>query len=393
MLAKRNWKQRVNERRRRSARTLKLGILATLAICLVAACGTGSPSATGKSPTGPAVKGGVVTFAETANYAPTWILPFYSGQYFTIQEQGWFENLMWPPLFNQGNGKSPSDNFATSLGNKPAYSDHNRVVTLTIKHWLWSDGKPVTTRDLMFWIDILKANESQWSDYTPGGFPNNVTSMTVEGKYKLVMKLNKAYSPSYFTLNELSQITPIPQHTWDKVSANGAVGNYDQTTAGSKKVLSFLESQSKDLKTYATNPLWKVVDGPFKLSGYTLTGKVTFTPNARYSGPAKPKISAFVELPYTSNEAEYNALRAGQLTVGYILQTMRTRFPRSETLATTSDRGKSTASIHCSSTSTTRLSGRSSNNSISVKPSSTSLISRSTSSRSLQTTPNPITAR
>ena len=48
------------------------------------------------------------------------------------------------------------------------YSNNGTTVTLTIKHWLWSDGQPVTVRDLMFWINILKANESQWSDYTPG---------------------------------------------------------------------------------------------------------------------------------------------------------------------------------------------------------------------------------
>jgi len=286
---------------------------------LLAACSTASASPASKAVKAhPAKAGGVVTFAESPDYAPTWILPFYSGQYFTIQEQGWFESLMWPPLFNTTNGKSPSVSFANSLGNKPVYSDNNTVVTLTIKHWLWSDGQPVTTRDLTFWLNLLKANKTQWADYTPGEFPDNVVSIKAEGDYKLVMKLNRSYSPNYFTLNELSQITPIPQQTWDRESLSGRVGNYDETTTGARKVLSFLESQSKDLRTYATNRLWKVVDGPFKLTGYTLTGKVTFTPNARYSGPAKPKISEFVELPFTSEEAEYNALRAGLLTVGYI---------------------------------------------------------------------------
>ena len=132
------------------------------------------------------------------------------------------------------------------------------------------------------------------------------------------MKLNGSYGPNFFTGNELSQITPIPQHAWDKTSASSQVGNYDETTAGAQAVLSYLESQSKDLKTYATNPLWQTVDGPWKLSGYTLSGKVTFTPNKSYSGPAKPKMSEFVEVPFTSADAEYNALRAGDLTVGYI---------------------------------------------------------------------------
>lgn len=301
--------------------TRRSATVAGLAACLaLAACsGSGGTSSTGSgSSGGKPASGGVVTFAESANYAPTWILPFYSGAFFTIQEQGWFENLMWPPLYNQSNGQSPSVNYAQSLGNPPTYSDNGKLVTLTIKHWKWSDGTPITTRDLMFWINILKANKSEWADYTPKQFPDNVTSIKVVSPYELQMKLDHSYGPNFFTGNELSQITPIPQHSWDKTSATGKVGNYDETTSGAKAVLSYLESQSKDLKTYATNPLWQTVDGPFKLSGYTLSGKVTFTPNKGYSGPAKPKISQFVEVPFTSQDAEYNALRAGDLTVGYL---------------------------------------------------------------------------
>jgi peptide/nickel transport system substrate-binding protein len=292
-----------------------LGVSACLA--LAACASSGSPSSTG-STGGNATNGGVVTFAESADYAPTWILPFYSGADFTIQEQGWFESLMWPPLYNQGNGQSPTVNYAQSLGNPPVYSDHDTVVTITIKHWKWSDGTPVTTRDLMFWLNILKANKTQWADYTPKQFPDNVTSIKVVSPYELQMKLNRSYAPNFFTGNELSQIIPIPQQAWDRTSATGKVGNYDETTAGARAVLSYLDSQSKDLKTYATNPLWQTVDGPFKLSGYTLSGRVTFVPNKNYSGPDKPKVSQFVEVPFTSQDAEYNALRAGDLTVGYL---------------------------------------------------------------------------
>jgi peptide/nickel transport system substrate-binding protein len=226
--------------------------------------------------------------------------------------------MMWPPLFNQANGQSPVVSYAHSLGNQPVYSDNGTVVTLTLKHWKWSDGKPITTRDIMFWLNLLKANKSQWADYTPGQFPDNVTSIKVVSPYEMVMHLDKSYGPAFFTGNELSQITPIPQHVWDKTSATGAVGNYDETPAGARAVMSFLQSQAKNLKTYATNPLWQTVYGPWKLAGYTLTGKVTFVPNKNYSGPAKPKISQFVEVPFTSFDAEYDALRAGDLTVGDI---------------------------------------------------------------------------
>jgi peptide/nickel transport system substrate-binding protein len=294
-----------------------VGVGAVLVLLAAACSGSGGSSGNGTT-SGSAVNGGVVTFAETPEGQPTWILPFYSGAFFTIQEQGWFESLMWPPLYNQANGANPSVNYAQSLGNPPVYSDNDTVVTLTLKHWKWSDGTPVTARDVMFWLNILKANKTQWADYTPGQFPDNVTSMKVVNPYEIVMKLNRSYDPQFFTGNELSQITPIPQAAWDRTSATGAVGNYDETASGARAVLSFLQSQAKNLKTYATNPLWQTVDGPWHLTAYTLTGAVTLKPNHAYSGPAKPKISAFEEVPFTSFDAEYDALRAGDLTVGDI---------------------------------------------------------------------------
>src|SRR5579862_566775 len=169
----------------RGVAVMAIGVSAALAL---AACS--SSSSPGGTSGGKAASGGIVTFAESADYAPTWILPFYSGAFFTIQEQGWFESLMWPPLFNQSNGQSPAVNYAQSLGNPPTYSDNGKLVTLTIKHWKWSDGTPITTRDLMFWINILKANKSEWADYTPKQFPDNVTSIKVVNPYELQMKLD-----------------------------------------------------------------------------------------------------------------------------------------------------------------------------------------------------------
>ena len=38
-----------------------------------------------------------------------------------------------------------------------------------------------------------------------------------------------------------------------------------------KKIFDYLTTQAKSLSTYATNPLWQVVDGPYKLSAYNAT--------------------------------------------------------------------------------------------------------------------------
>jgi len=41
-------------------------------------------------------------------------------------------------------------------------------------------------------------------------------------------------------------------------------------------------------------------------------------PNKTYSGPVKPTLAAFKEVPFTSDSAEFNSLVAGQLTFGYL---------------------------------------------------------------------------
>ncbi len=62
--------------------------------------------------------------------------------------------------------------------------------------------------------------------------------------------------------------------------------------------------------------MWKVVDGPWRLAAFDPSGQATFEPNPSYSGPVKPKLAQFVELPFTSDTAEFNALVGGKVTVG-----------------------------------------------------------------------------
>ena len=48
-------------------------------------------------------------------------------------------------------------------------------MTITLKPARWSNGEPVSARDVIFWINLLKANRADWASYVPGGFPDNVT--------------------------------------------------------------------------------------------------------------------------------------------------------------------------------------------------------------------------
>jgi peptide/nickel transport system substrate-binding protein len=319
-------------RTRASARpTLALIAVAGAVALVLAACG---PGGAGGSATGPPVRGGTAYFAEQPLTPPTYIFPLVSGQYFTVANTSDLQTLLYLPLYWYGDKGNTSIDYNLSIANPPVYSDGNRVVTITLKHYAWSDGETVTARDLGFWINLLKANKADWASYVPGGFPDNVVSWTALSPSTIQLRLNASYNPLWFTYNELSQITPLPM-AWDRTSltapapAPTAAGLPDTTTAGATAVYNFLNGQATQVSGYASSPVWSVVDGPWKLASLTSDGTATFVPNRSYSGPDRPHLAKFVELPFTSAAAEFSVLRAGsarggpgtsgqQVSVGYV---------------------------------------------------------------------------
>jgi peptide/nickel transport system substrate-binding protein len=298
----------------------RIAAAVALALALALAACSGSSKAPSSQPSGAAVKGGTVTLAIPPAMVPNYIFPMYSGANWTAANNGYLEPQLFRPLYWFGNNGQPTVNPALSLADLPVYSNGGRTITITLKPFMWSDGHPVTTRDVEFWINLLKANKASYGPYFPGGFPDAVVSASYSSPTTFSLTLNKKYNPDYL-MSLMSVITPIPQQAWDKTSASGAVGNYDMTTAGAKAVYSFLNAQSSDLSTYATNPLWKVVDGPFELKAFTLQGETTLVPNPKYSGPIKPKISELIEEPFTTATAELDVLLSKNLTYGYVPST------------------------------------------------------------------------
>ncbi|EQD79383.1 extracellular solute-binding protein family 5, partial [mine drainage metagenome] len=49
-----------------------------------------------------------------------------------------------------------------------------------------------------------------------------------------------------------------------------------------------------------------------------VTGFSEFVPNPLYSGPVKPRLARFEEVPFTTTTAEVDALRAGTIDFGYL---------------------------------------------------------------------------
>jgi peptide/nickel transport system substrate-binding protein len=282
-----------------------------LGAALVLAACSSSPGSSSSSK-GAAVKGGTVTLG-VVGVPPNYIFPFLTPAVDSGSNFVYMLATRYVPLYTVGSTIVPSQSEAYP----PVYSNGNRTATVRLKSYRWSDGTPVTSRDVVFAFNLLKANKTSWANYVPGEMPDNVTSVSAPNPTTVVFHLNRAYNQTWFTDDELSNLVAFPQKAWDKESKNGPVGNYDETTAGAKAVYKYLSGQASDVATYSTNPLWKVVDGAWILQSYQPNGPDVFTPNPRYS--PKPHIDKLVIKTYTTDTAEFNALLAGnQLNIGTI---------------------------------------------------------------------------
>jgi peptide/nickel transport system substrate-binding protein len=287
-----------------------------LAATLIAACSSGGSNSSGGSSGSTST---TATFAEEPGAAPDYIFPMLTGTYYSVANIEGFQRLSYRSLYWIGKNGQPVVDTTRSLASIPTYSSNDTTVTITLGNWKWSDGTAVTTRDVAFWLNLLQANKKNFAAYIPGEFPDSMKSFKVVSPKQIVLTLKHPVNPTWFTYDQLSQITPIPAQAWDKTSASGKVGNYDETPAGAVKVWNFLTAQAKQTSTYGSNPLWHVVDGPWKMVAYNTNGYVKFAANPAYSGPDNHKLKYFVEEPFTSETAELNELRSGHsLSYGYV---------------------------------------------------------------------------
>jgi peptide/nickel transport system substrate-binding protein len=297
---------------------------------ILAACAS-TTSTTGKIPTGGTkVSGGVVTWAEPPSATPNYIFPFMTSQYSTVDNISQFQYLLYRPLYMFGSpdSNSPTLDTALSLAPAPMYNSAGTQAVINLSNYKWSDGEAVTADDVLFFMNLMHAEKANWYSYVPGLFPDNVTGVTVNSPTQITFTLNRSYASNWMTYNEFAQITPFPQ-AWDvtavgnKSGSGGcSTGSYGAgaTDTACKAVYTFLTGQATNISGYATSPIWGVVDGPFKLQSMDSSGDVTMVPNTSYSGPQKATISQFQEVPYTTDDAEFDALVGGKVDVGYLPQ-------------------------------------------------------------------------
>jgi peptide/nickel transport system substrate-binding protein len=282
-------------------------------------------------------QGGIVRYAEAPSTSPEAIWPFVLPNQELTVDTVQFQEQFFRPLYWYGNNDKVTNDASDSLANAPVWSNGGRTVSITMKGWKWSNGETVDAQDLLFWINMAHSEKSQSAYYTQPNtkigadyFPDNVKSATATGN-TVTLNLDKAYSQTWFDENQLSQFTPMPV-AWDETAA-GVKGSCSTGTYGAAATdaacaadWKFLSAQSVAGSSFASNPLWQVVDGPFKLKSFNAaSGAWSMVPNADYSGSDKPYLSEIDMVPYTSDTAEVAVLKAGSsgadaLDVGYLDQ-------------------------------------------------------------------------
>jgi peptide/nickel transport system substrate-binding protein len=315
---------------------LKIAALAAAGATVLAACGGGSNNNNNTSGGNTSLAGGfgkvpaqsgtphpgTVSFAEPPSATPTWILPIITAAANSVYTVLSFDYQMWRPLYWQVNGVSAAIDPAESLANPPKWSNNDKTVTVTMKNWKWSDGQPISSKDVLFDIDLIKAaikeSPANWVYYTPGFVPDDIASMSTPNSTTLVLNLKSTVNPGWFYDDELAVLQPMPAHAWAKASASGPVLDFTNP-ANAKKIYDFLAKQSKAQTTWAASPIWHVVDGPFQLTSFNnTTGADTMKANPAYSGPSSHQIKTLDAVPFTSDTAEFNAVKAGSIDQGYI---------------------------------------------------------------------------
>ncbi|WP_327259341.1 MULTISPECIES: peptide ABC transporter substrate-binding protein [unclassified Streptomyces] len=272
--------------------------------------GTSSSSASGSSDT--------INYALPANFTPNWILPVGTAAHLNTNNSSISQSLWEPLIAYDGSTGKVGWNKDNSLATAADFAKDSKSVTITLGDRHWSDGKQITSRDVEFWFNLVKANKADWASYSPGKAPDNWTALKVVDDTHFTITFDQAYNQQWMLANELSMIRPMPQHVWDKTSDSGTVSDLDRTAADAKKVWAYLNNAAKKISGYATDPLWKTVSGPYTIKSFSTAGKVQLVANAKYDGGGKANIKTVNLLPFTTADAEENALRAGTVDYGYI---------------------------------------------------------------------------
>lgn len=197
-----------------------------------------------------------------------------------------FEQLLWINRFHE-------IDWTRSIASAVSTPDHGKTYNVTLRPWHWSDGVPVTTVDVAYTFNLIKQLGPTYPGYGSGGMPNLIDSLTVQDATHFTVTLKKPVNSTWFILNGLGQLQPLPAHVWHKYTL-------DQ----------IWQNQS-------SSAFFNVVDGPLKIQTLDLGQDAIFTPNPTYEG-GRMHFSHFIMKFMDNADAEMQAVESNDLDMSNI---------------------------------------------------------------------------
>jgi peptide/nickel transport system substrate-binding protein len=150
-----------------------------------------------------------INYALPPNFTPNWILPIGTSGKLNTNNSSIAESLWEKLVAYDGATGTVAWQKDASIAGDVAFDPSGTSATITLGHRTWSDGQPVTARDVQFFYNLVKANKEDWANYNAGQAPDNWTSLTVVDDTHLVITFDKPYNTDWMLANELSMITPL----------------------------------------------------------------------------------------------------------------------------------------------------------------------------------------
>lgn len=301
-------------RLRSAARWRRLGIVVSVAVASTLAIGV-EPSQGSRDRSEPAFsRGGTLTTAAygQAQQGPTTLFPVLNPPVDTTAEISLTLDQIWRPLIWVGTNLKVDWSRSVASSVTPNAADTVYTVKMH-RNYRWPDGSPVTASDQLYEWNLIKADcpstsKCSWF-YASGYMPSSVVKFRVTGKFEFKLFLNRKLSPNWFELNGLTSLAPLPAQAWSVNPTTHAKVCSDTYCSHATQALADFKLLSR-LGKEPTNPIWQVADGPFLPGPWVTNQSYTLLRNPKYTGGHKAYLDKIVFQDYTSDQAEFEALKA-----------------------------------------------------------------------------------
>lgn len=253
---------------------------------IAAACGksTGGGTTPPDNGTNPAPDSGKIIEGGTLRVAgdpgPDSLNPYVA----TSQTSYAFYQEMYPFLLEYN---ETYDDFRPDFATSWEVSDDGTTWTFhTRPDVKWSDGEPLTAKDVLFTFQMALLPASGW-----GGTIKHLKSVDAPDDNTFVAVYDE---PVGNELSQLQQIFILPEHVWHDAAQQAIKDN-----------------NAKALKEVPDKAPW-VAGGPWILSDYKKDESALFTLNPNWYG-TKPHITSWGERFFENDEAKIAALKGGEV--------------------------------------------------------------------------------